>query len=718
MNEHEGLVRLAAHAGILSHYYDIWGGHHLASNETLRRLLAAMGFDARNETAATQSLQASETQAWRRPLPSVKVSRLGAEPRLALVVPRDTNEAPIRWTLVEEQGKSHTGEVRARDLERVDERAVDGRCMCRHVLPLPPPSSTGYHRVHVRREGMDDACTTLIVTPARCHVPSTLTEGRRVWGVSVQLYGLRSRRNWGIGDFGDLRLAMETLARLGADFVGLNPLHALSLAWPERSSPYSPSSRRFLNPLYLDVEAMPDFAECGTAREHAATPRFRTLLARARASRYVEYSLAAQLKLEVLTMLHAHFRRRHLWADTRRGRAFREFQSSAGTALRHYATFEMLSARRRDAGGAHELPPAEGLPEPGPADTDPIELHEYLQWETAQQLESAAEHASSLGMRVGLYLDLAVGADAGGAEVWSQPDAFALDASIGAPPDDFSLEGQCWNLPPWRPHALSEAGYAPFVHTVRAAMHGAGALRIDHVVGLMRQFWVPATMTPAEGAYVTCPVDDLLAILALESERNRCLVVGEDLGTVPEEMREALRAHGVLSHRVLYFERHWHHDQSFKRPAELPAQALVTVSTHDLPTFAGYWTGHDLEVRESLGLLSGEVLEEQRRVREVDRARLLDVLAQEGLVSEYESRSGTESDPEALGLAAQRYVARSACLLMSVQMEDVLGVRDQANLPGTVTEHPNWRRRLPLPVEDWHADPRLRVLADTINPER
>ena len=721
MSLDEGLDRLAAEAGILSGYHDIWGRHHRASNETLRALLAAMGLDARDETAVARTLAARETQAWRRPLPPVAVTRLGQAPRIPLVVAGDAGDAHLRWSLVEEQGPVRTGDVRSRDLERIDGRCVDGRRLCRYMLTVPPPCATGYHRLEVCGEEADRARMRLIVAPPGCHVPAALAGGRRVWGVAVQLYGLRSRRNWGIGDFGDLSLALETLAGLGADFVGLNPLHALSLATPECASPYSPSTRRFLNPLYLDVEAMADFAECDAPRDHVRTPEFRDRLARLRASPLVDYPLVSKLKLEVLTMLYAHFRVHHLETETERGRSFRAFQARGGRGLRRFAIFETLAARRREAGIANRAPnwlPTDALTAPGSEDVGLVELHEYLQWQTSQQLESVAEYATSLGMGVGLYLDLAVGADAGGAEVWSQPDAFAVEASIGAPPDDFSLEGQSWNLAPWRPHELIEAAYEPFVQTLRAAMLGAGALRIDHVVGLMRQFWVPARMTPATGAYVSYPVDDLLGIVALESERNCCLVVGEDLGTVPTEMRTALREHGMLSHRVLYFEKHWHDDGSFMRPVELPVESLVTVSTHDLPTFAGYWTGHDLDVRASLGLISGEVLAEHRGARQTDRARLMQVLAREGLVSEQDAHPGTDPSLDTLSLAVHRYIARSKCRLMSVQMEDVLGLEDQVNLPGTVSEHPNWRRRLPLDVEDWRADRRLERLAEAISAER
>jgi (1->4)-alpha-D-glucan 1-alpha-D-glucosylmutase len=710
------LARLGSLCGIVHGYHDIWGGYHETSQSTLRALLEAMGVAAGDEAAVACSLAAEETRAWRRVLPPVLVARTGEPLRVPVVLPADAGGTAIGWSISQEDGQVLAGEAPVARPEPAEEREIDGRRLRRGWIELDRTPREGYHRLELAVTGTARGTSArLVIAPRRCHLPAELARGERVWGVSLQLYALRSARNWGIGDLGDLRIVIDALAPLGADLVGLNPLHAPFLACPDRASPYSPSSRRFLNPLYLDVEAIEDFAECEAARALVATPDFQARRARARDGHLVQHALVAALKLEVLVRLHAHFREHHLDGGTGRGRAFRDFRAGAGEALRRHAAFEALaSAAAATDRGEHAAPHADAPPDPVSA-----ELHEYLQWQTAHQLAGAREHARRAGMRLGLYLDLAVGTDTQGTEVRAHPEEFAAGVSVGAPPDDFSPTGQVWSLPPWQPRVIEEAGYEPFIETLRTAMAFAGALRIDHVIGLMRQFWVPAGATPAEGAYVSFPMRELLAILALESERHGCVVVGEDLGTVPDEMRGALHEHGVLSYRVLYFEKHWHGDGSFKRPQEFPADALVTVSTHDLPTFAGFWSGHDLEVRAGLGLLPGDrPLEAMREAREWERGQLLGALAEQGLAPGPDCTASRAGAPVELTLAVHRYVARTPSLIMAVQIEDVVGALEQVNLPGTVEQQPNWRRRLELPVEAWGADPRLHAVAQAVNAER
>ncbi len=710
MSRHQRLRELGAAYGIAHGYHDIWGGWHEPGAQTLAALLGAQGIDTGDDAAIDRALAAAAARRWRRVLEPVQVARAGEALRLPVVVP-GTGDPQVEWTLTTEDGAAHSGEIPSSALEVLEARELDGTPLRRVALALEPPA-LGYHRLEVRVDGGEPATLRLVIAPARCHLPDALAGGTRVWGVTVQLYALRSARNWGMGDLGDLRVAVDALASLGADLVGLNPLHAPFLDRPESASPYSPSSRRFLNPLYLDVEALEDFATSPRASDLVRSAPFGDRLAAIREAELVDHRSVAALKLETLELVHADFHAQHVGQGTEREQAFEAFRARSGEALRRHAIFEALGADAAWHGA-----------DPASADPLRVELHEYLQWQCAHQLEGCAAHARDVGMRVGLYMDLAVGADAAGAEIWSAPQTFATGASIGAPPDDFSPTGQVWNLPPWRPEALVELGYEPFIETLRAAMRSAGALRIDHVVGLLRQFWVPAALAPGDGAYVAYPLHDLLSILALESERHACVVVGEDLGTVPDEMRAALHEHGVLSYRVLYFERHWHGDHSFKRPQELPADALVTVSTHDLPTLAGFWTGHDLELRDALGLLPGDrPIEVSREHRAGERAALLAVLEEQGLVQAepVEPQDGPQDGglPFELALAVHCYVARAPSLLMSVQIEDVLGIVDQANVPGTVNEQPNWRRRITLPVERWASDPRLVALSRSVGDER
>ena len=539
-----------------------------------------------------------------------------------------------------------------------------------------------------------------------------------MWGPAVQLYALRSPRNWGMGDFGDLRQLVGDWAALGADIVGLNPLHALFLDDPARASPYSPSTRQWLNALYLEVEAIEDFAECGEARRLVQAPGFQARLAQLRASQLVDYAGVAAAKLEVLERLYAYFRARHLETDSPSGRAFREFQARGGAALRRHALFEALQASHRAADPAvrgwqgwraeYRDPDGEAVARFAREQVVRIEFYEYLQWQAERQLSEAGECRASRQLGVGLYLDLAVSVDGAGSDAWSNQRGYAPGVGIGAPPDDFSPQGQDWGLPPLRPDRLRAQHYAPLRQALARGMRAAGALRIDHVMGLLRLFWVPAGAAARDGAYVHYRMDEQLAIVALESHRNRCLVIGEDLGTVPDEARRQLAQLGALSCRLLYFERR--HDGEFRPGAEYPPEALVAVGSHDLPTLAGWWAGRDLEWWRDLGLCpAGEPYERRRAERARDRLRLVQALQREGLLSPDPGAEAVAAQPldPAVAEAAQAFLAASPAQVMMVQLEDVLGVAEQANLPGTTEAHPNWRRKLPATLEALREDPRV-----------
>ncbi|HSN42194.1 MAG TPA: malto-oligosyltrehalose synthase [Burkholderiales bacterium] len=552
---------------------------------------------------------------------------------------------------------------------------------------------------------------------------------RRVWGMAAQLYALRSQRNWGLGDFSDLKTLVDLSARAGAGIVGVNPVHALFPHNPPHASPYSPSSRLFLNILYLDVEAVADYAECDAARHRVLDPQFQARLRALRAAELIDYKGAAAAKFEILEQLYLHFRHHHLAKGGQRTQAFRSFQAEGGEALRRQALFEALQQHF-----FHDDPSIWGWPAWPEPYRDPsgeavarfaaerserVEYFEYLQWQAALQLEAAGRRSWEHGLGVGLYQDLALGVDRGGGEAWANQGLYALGASMGAPPDDFNLNGQDWGLPPMIPRRLVDAAYAPFIATLRANMRHAGALRIDHVMGLMRLFWIPAGSMPAAGAYVEYPLEDLIGIVALESRRNRCLVIGEDLGTVPDAMREAMVRYGVLMYRLLYFEKE--QDGGFKLPAAYPARALAAVSTHDLPTLGGYWVGDDLDTRARLSLFPSEEARQQQIVtRARDLAQLLVALEREQLLPAEASihpvaHPGMSAE---LARAVHVYLARAPSQIMMVRPEDFLGQVEQINVPGSTDQYPNWKRKLPLNIEEWPADPRFMALADALRAER
>ena len=668
------LERRCAQLGIATGWHDIWGRHHAAPEASLRALAAE--FDA--EPGAPEAA-----------LPPVLALREGSAPwRIAV---RGADEAALRWRIALEDGGRLEGEARA----------------AHGALEIGAPLAAGYHRLSV--EGLGEAL--VISAPERCWRPAALENGGRVWGPALQLYALRSRRNWGMGDFGDLRALVEQWAARGASVFGLNPLHALYPHNPAHASPYSPSSRLLLNVMYLDVEAIEDCAECEPARRLIGSDAFQARLAALRAAELVDYPGVAAAKFEVLELLFNHFWQRHLAPGDARAQAFLEFRARGGEMLHRHALYDALQERffRDDPSvtgwqrwpEAYHDPAGEAVARFALVHAPRVAYFEYLQWQAELQLSAVAWRCAELGLELGLYLDLAVSVDRAGSDAWAHRDCYALGASVGAPPDDFNLRGQDWGLPPLRPDRLRATGYELYASALREAMSHAGALRIDHVMGLMRLFWIPAGAKPAEGAYVHYALEEMLAILALESHRNRCLVIGEDLGTVPDEVRAALARYGVLSYRLLWFERDGQGE--FRPPAELPREALVAATTHDLPTLAGWWRGTDLELRRGLGQFPDEsTCEALRAARAADRARLARALERAGL---------EPPDSEAgLAKAVHAYLAAAPSRVMMVQLEDLLGVDEQANLPGTTDEQPNWRRKLPLALEDMAGDARAAAL--------
>jgi (1->4)-alpha-D-glucan 1-alpha-D-glucosylmutase len=723
------LSRLAELHGIALDFHDIWGAPHTVAEETLRTLLGAMHVAAATDAEAEQSIVARNAAQWHEIVAPVVVVREQTPPKLSIHLHAAWDAAPMQWRVNEEQGIEHRGALKPADFAVRERASVDGEDLVARELVLPVLPPPGYHRLAFHSGATVIAETLLIVVPAACFSPPALANGGRVWGAAAQLYGVRSRRNWGIGDFTDLATIVGQWAEKGADVVGVNPLHALFPHNPAHESPYSPSSRLFLNILYLDVEAIADFAECDSARALVGSAEFRDALARLRQSEQVDYRGVAVAKAQVLELLYANFRAAHLASGSERALAFRDFCARGGETLRRHALFEAIQefcfAGDAAIWGWPVWP--EVLRDPASSaverfadeHSERVQYYEYLQWQAGLQLGAVRALSIARRLGVGLYVDLAVSIDRAGAESWTHQSVLALGASVGAPPDEFNMRGQNWGLPPLIPDRLRRGGYAPFIDTLRANMRHAGALRIDHVMGLMRLYWVPDGKDADAGAYVRYPFADLLGILALESQRHQCLIIGEDLGTVPDEVRTALAAAGVLSYRLLFFERAG--AEAFKPPSAYPAQALVAASTHDLPTLAGWWQGRDIAFREQLGLFPhAETARQQLDARKKDRAALLLALQREILLP-----GGVPLDADAtpammpaLAVAVQAFLARTPSQVLVAQLEDVMGVIEQANLPATVDTHPNWRRKLPLALEDWPDDARFVELTETLRRAR
>lgn len=712
------IERLRRLRGIGRSLIDFRGREHALSEDTLRGLLAALGHVSGDEAGLQREADALEEREWLRVLAPVAVLRDGDSVPLTLLEPL---LPVIRWRIETEQGETLFGAAASAELPVLGRRRTRELSYVRLALALPP-LPPGYHSLSL--EKADDtplAAARLIVAPLRCYEPEVLRGGSRIWGATIQLYTLRSARNWGIGDFTDLAGFAAAIAELGADFVGLNPLHALFPADPALRGPYSPSSRYFLNIAYIDPEAVPEFADCVEARRLVATPEFQRRLAGLRESPHVDYPGVLGCKLEVLRKLHQAFR---AGGSKARRFEFQQYLKNNGDRLETYAVFHAIHEHLSAAGETGGWPawPA-AWRDPGgaaarsflAAQPEAVEFHGWLQWIAATQLEAAECAARDAGMRLGVYRDLAVGPHGGGAETWAERDLYADGATVGAPPDPLALQGQDWGIPPWHPDGLRARAYEPFVRLLRANMGRDGALRIDHVMMLFRLWWVPRGRPSAAGGYVHYRLDELMAIVALESHRQRCLVIGEDLGTVPPEVCAAMARHSLYSYRVLLFERDG--EGRFRRPGDYPRRALATVSTHDLPPLASFWTGSDIDLRERLGLYPepGQAARE-RACRAEARDALWDALAAEGLVGPGTVAAGATDSPlpETLANAVQCFLARSAAAVLALQPEDWLGVDTPVNVPGTHEAYPNWARKLPGDWRQWVASTSVRAMAAAV----
>lgn len=680
MNDHDTnhLLARAERAGIATHYSGFWGHAVTVPRAVLSRALEAMG----QHTDATSS--------------NGIVMTAGEACRVAL-------RHAGHWQLanIDTPGASPVAQGHGTTAE------------------LPDSLSPGYYLLHA-----SDQTETILIAPPQCWQPEGLRCGARWWGITAQMYALRSEHSWGIGDFSDLLHCVRTAAAHGASFVGISPLHALRADQAGAASPYSPSSRLALNVLHIDVTAVPEYRECKKTQALSNEPSFRARLEAARQSETVDYETVAALKNAALSQLWQTFCINAAAGDGARGRDFDAFRQTHAQTLGVHALYEalQLAQRQQDANmwGWPAWP--ESLRDMhGPAVTafaqehaDAVAYRFWLQWIAHEQLQRVSRCARDL-MPIGLYCDLAVGAADGGTDTWAQPGLYARGMNVGAPPDPLSTQGQDWGLPPVNPVALAAAHYQPFRQLLTAVMQPAGALRMDHVMALMRLFWTG----PDGGTYVRYPLESLLAVLAIESHRHRCLVIGEDLGNVAPRMREAMASHAVLSYKPLIFERL--DSGAFRPPAQWPSHALAVVSTHDLPTLAGFWAADDIAIQNHLGWLDTDAQVAALLARSHDRNHLLAALQNEALLPD-----GVTLDPQSspemtqnLAAAVHAWLARTPCQLLGLQLEDLTGQREQPNVPGTTEDrHPNWRRRMAIPLEQLSSHPFFVAITAAVHGQR
>ena len=688
------LRALADRVGIIDEYVDQTGKERrVTSDRTRRALLTAMGFEVATERAAAESLDNLREREGRRLLPPVRVTT-NAGASVAVTLPRAwTSRADWEVELENEQGETTRAVGRATNVGR-------GRV----EVTLEEPLELGYYTLRVTASARGQTARgtqRLIVVPDKCASPETLLGGTRVVGLTANLYTVRSARNWGVGDMGDLRRLVEWAGEIGAAFVGVNPLHALRNRGHD-VSPYGPVSRLFRNVLYLDLDAIPEMAESAEARTLTAQARSRIEDLR-RGSR-VDYAGVMAVKRPVLEALYRSFVE-HRATNRQRGRAFARYVESQGPPLEDFATWCAIDESRN--GQPWQSWPVEMRDPRGPAiaairekHRERIEFHQWLQFELDRQLGETQARAREMSLPIGLYPDLAIGAAADGSDTWMYRGLFLEDVSIGAPPDPYATAGQNWGLPAIDPHRLAEDGYSYWIRLVRAALRHAGALRIDHVLGLFRQFWIPRGMQGSKGAYVQFPADDLLGIAALESVRANALIVGEDLGTVPAEVPPALERWGVLSSKVMYFETEPKRGR-FKPPRAYPALALTTANTHDMPSIAAFWRERDIELRAEVGALpTPRAVRAAREERGEAREWLATTLAEEGL---WPATAEPTTDVALRG-AVHSFLRRTPSWLVGLSLDDLTGEIEPVNLPGVSPDTwPSWTRRMMMSIEEMTA---------------
>ena len=685
--ESKRLDSAAQAAGISLSYINAHGKPQSIGADTKRRLLNAM--------------HKADAKASAAPVPNVKVFTAGKKMPLAV-----EGRGEFSWLLTTEEGHQHKG------------HATGGK-----TLNLPAKLPEGYHTLTLTQDDLRFHCR-VIVAPKRCYEPQALLEGKKLWGACVQLYTLRSDSNWGIGDFGDLKKMLVSVGERGGAFIGLNPIHALYPANPESASPYSPSSRRWLNVIYIDVNALDDFQNSKEAQAWWKLSTTQQALKQARDADWVDYSTVTALKMAALRLAWKGFSQR----DDEQMAAFRQFVMQEGESLYWQAAFDALHAYQvkedemrwgwpvwPDAYQSVDTPEVKAFCEKY---SDEVGFYLWLQWLAYSQFAACWQVSQGYKMPIGLYRDLAVGVAEGGAETWCDRELYCLKASVGAPPDILGPLGQNWGLPPMDPHVMAARAYEPFIDLLRANMQNCGALRIDHVMSVLRLWWIPYGETADHGAYVQYPVDDLLSILALESKRHQCMVIGEDLGTVPVEIVSKLRDSGVYSYKVLYFEND--HEKTFRAPQAYPEQSMAVATTHDLPTLRGYWESGDLTLGKTLGLYPDEeVLRGLYQDRELSKQGLLDALHKQGCLPKRAGhKASLMSMTSTLNRGLQRYIADSNSALLGLQPEDWIDMAEPVNIPGTSYQYKNWRRKLSTTLEKMFADDGVNRLIKDLDKRR
>ncbi len=711
---------LSGLCGILPEYWDILGKQHIIPLDTKKAVLEAMGLKIGSELDLLHEIEERKQRPWKNMIEPVFVKLSGDEPvALPIYIPIDETAEDgllISFSIKDENGDEDTFNLSGKEIAIAECRWIDSIRYIKVELIDMKQRDIGYYEIKVTCRHLDgifqdgknvlEKSSRLILTPKACYMPSGPEEGR-AWGLSLNLYAVKSSGNWGIGDFNDLKKVVKWASEMGGDFIGINPLHSIPNTMPFGISPYSPISRLYKNFTYLDMEDIPEVK--GLKGQGS---RVKGQIDKLRKGDLIDYEKAASLKMVILRDAFELFFERHYIHDTTRAKEFKKYIKEEGEAIQSFATYMALADFFK--GHSWQQWPAEYHEYSSNAVCEFRKTHEkdisfymYLQWLISKQLKQINKLSDDSKMGIGLYHDLAIGSIGGGSDVWEYRGCMAEGADVGAPPDDFNVNGQNWGFPPLIPEKLKGSGYEFFIQILRKNMKHMGALRIDHVLGMFRLYWIPKGKPASDGAYVQYPYQDLLRIIALESVRNKTMIIGEDLGTVGENVREELKKFKMLSYKVFYFERNYP-EPSFTLPEDYPEMALCTVTTHDLPTIYGWWAGRDIEVKKELSIYPDDDAYQRDIVnRQRDKELLLNALAAQGILEpSVLSPEPLKMTPE-LCLAIYKYLSMTPCKMLQVNLDDILGAVDQQNMPGTVDEHPNWRQKTAINLEDILSDKRF-----------
>jgi 4-alpha-glucanotransferase len=713
----KALDRAATLWGIVPSFWDIFGTRHFTTPEIAKAILASMGVPVESTESIDRAVEERRFEDWSRLIPATLVIG-NPVTAITLSVPKELAGGVVSWEISAENGARFVGRYRLAGSQPLEQVELRGRSFVRMLLPIAF-DDLGYHKLRLKLENgaqSISAESVLIVCPDRAWFPEWLENGGKTAGLAVSLYGLKSDRNWGCGDFTDLEKLADWVkpggdgGGLGASFIALNPLHAIANRMPYNTSPYLPACTYYRNFIYLDPERSEDFDGNARAASALKSKRVADEVAALRASEYVEYESVARLKLRFMKLLFRNFLG-ELRRNTRRATEFREYTLDQGRLLEQFAIYSALDE------SIHKRYPTTWIWPDWPEEyRDPespavmafakkhwrsVMFYQYLQWQVDLQIGAAQKYCREQGLKIGLYHDLALATDRCGSDLWAHRKFYAAGCRVGSPPDDFSPKGQDWSFPPPNTAAHNDDGYRLFRDSIRNNARHGGALRIDHVMRFFRLYWIPDGMEAANGAYVLDRPEDLLRILALESVRNKILVIGEDLGTVEPHVRETLARFGILSYKLLYFEKDEH--GAFKRPRDYPAQSLVTSTTHDLPTLAGFWTNRDIEARRNAGLLpDDDSYRSQLAGRVNEKQKMLDALHLTGLLPPDYPRDATKI-PELTGEmhnAVVGFLASTPSALLVLNQEDLTKETEQQNLPGSTAQYPNWRRKMKFKLEE------------------